>query len=324
MKTRVLIVEDSRFLCKLLRRYLESAADFEVCGEAHDGRSALELARATRPDVVSLDLTLPDMPGLKVLEALLKERGVPVLVLTGATGTSAQETVHALEAGAVDFVLKFDPAAPLTPDVLAQEIVTKLRRAAQKGPQVPGGLVVIGASTGGPGALRDLLGKLPSSFPTPVVVVQHVPAAFSGALAQDLRRSCALQTAEARAGQKLGPGVFVAPGGSHVEFDDHGGIRLSAGNEDAYCPSIDVTMESAAERFRATATGILLTGMGHDGVKGMAAIQRAGGRTLAQEPSSCVVAGMPAAAIRQGVVAKTGTPSEIGERIVAEEMAHAQ
>lgn len=319
---RVLLAEDSPFLCRLLESYLVEAGGFSVVGKALTGLSAIALAKETRPDVMALDLTMPDVDGLTVLREVLRHRPLPVVIITGASGTSALHALQALDAGAVDFIFKFDPNAPVAPEALRQEIVTKLRRAARgnhggKGVHLLAtgsteplrSVVVAGASTGGPGALRLFLAELPTDLPAAVVIVQHVPAAFSGALAQDLARICRLPVAEYRTGERLQAGtVRVVPGGRNLLLQTGGAAALREASSEGHSPCIDVTMESAAEIFGPAAIGVLFTGMGEDGVDGLTAIRHRGGLTLAQEPSSCVVPAMPNAAIRRGIVDQVGLP----------------
>jgi two-component system, chemotaxis family, protein-glutamate methylesterase/glutaminase len=319
---RVLVADDSPFLCKLLAHYLKEAGGFDVVGQAHTGATAIRQAAALRPDVIALDLTMPDMDGVDALETIMRDSPAPVVVITGVSGTSAIQTLRALDAGATDFVLKFDPAMPTSPEALSREVTTKLRRAARRTRQADfsatslNGIVVVGASTGGPGALREMLAEIAPPFPAAILVVQHVPAAFSAVLAADLARSAKLPVAEYRRGERLINGVIrVAPGGTHLLLEANGEARLTTEPAAEHCPSIDLTMESAAEVAGENATGVLLTGMGADGVRGLAAIRRRGGRTFAQDPETCVVAGMPSAAIAEGVVESVAAPAELGRQL---------
>jgi len=318
---RVLLADDSPFLCKLLAHYLQQAGGFEVAGTAHTGRQAIDQAGALRPDVIALDLTLPDMDGVDALVEIMRDHPTPVVVITGVSGTSAIQTLRALDAGATDFILKFDPSLPTSPEALSREIVTKLRRAARKPAPASAAaplqrVVVVGASTGGPGALREFLSHVPPSLPAAIVIVQHVPAAFSSVLAHDLARFSRLPVSEYRRGDRLAHGtVHIAPGGFHMLLEANGQALLQPGDGDSaqHCPSIDLTMESAADIFGPHATGVLLTGMGDDGVQGLHAIRNRGGLTLAQDPQTCVVEGMPAAAIQQGVVDLVAAPAALGQ-----------
>jgi two-component system, chemotaxis family, protein-glutamate methylesterase/glutaminase len=324
---RVLLADDSPFLCKLLAHYLKEAGGFAVVGMAHSGRTAIEQVKQLRPDIVALDLTMPDMDGVEALEEIMRDCPTPVVVITGVSGTSAIQTLRALDAGATDFVLKFDPAMPTSPEALSREIVTKLRRSARRpAAAVPAnaslsGVVVVGASTGGPSALREMLGQIARPFPAAVVVVQHVPAAFSGVLASDLARTAQLPVTEYRRGDRLANGeVRIAPGGWHFILEANGEARLDPDDGAEHCPSIDLAMESAASVYGEHATGVLLTGMGVDGARGLAAIRRRGGYAVVQDPATCVVPGMPEAALREGPVDAQAAPAEIG-RLLAERLA---
>lgn len=334
--TRVLLADDSPFLCRLLGMYLEQAGDFRVIGTALTGRAAIEQFRELVPDVVALDLMMPDLDGVQILREMMAVRRTPVVVITGASGMDAVLTLRALEAGASDFVMKFDPLSSRSPETVRTEIVEKLRRAARRAagedPNLPAAalaparrpetllpaVAVVGASTGGPQALRQMLATLPDSFAGAVVIVQHVPATFSARLAGDLGRFCRLPVAELREQERLRAGeVGIAPGGRHLVLESHRRVSFQRFNGEANCPSIDLAMESAAAVYGPNAVGVLLTGMGNDGAHGLSVIHQRGGKTMAQEPATCVVAGMPGAAIARGVAGFVGSPAAIGERLAA-------
>ncbi len=351
-RTRVLVADDSPFVCRLLASYLTQGG-CEVMATAAHGERALELAHQLAPDVLTLDLEMPGMDGLALLERLMSEHPLPVVVVSGVSGKSAHRTLKALELGAVDFVLKYEPHRSTDPRALELEIVAKVEAAAKirvvrtlsgrRGEGtvvpirtaansttpalplpgtvpaavpggVPGGVVVIGASTGGPLALRQLLAELPADFSAAVLVVQHIPASFTPVLAAQLDRQVALRVREAREGDRPEAGaVLVAPGGQHLLLGHDGRVRLSPGlDENGHCPSIDVTMQAAAQIYGARACGVLLTGMGEDGVLGLVAIRNRGGQTFAQEPSTCAVAGMPQRAIERGAAERVAPPAELG------------
>lgn len=358
---RVVIADDSPFVCRLLASYL-TASGCQVVGTAAHGERALELARKLSPDVLTLDLDMPGMDGLAVLEQLMREHPLPVVVVSGVSGKGAARTFTALELGAVDFVLKFEPGRQLDPKALELEIVTKVEAASRirvvrslparraeigpagvlpmrpsprlatgTGPEsaplaklseilLPGGVVVIGASTGGPLALRQLLAELPGDFPAAVLVVQHIPASFTPVLAAQLDRQVALKVREGREGDRLLPGVvLVAPGGTHLVLKQDGRVTLKPGPDICgHCPSIDVTMQAVAQLYGSRVSGVLLTGMGQDGAQGLVAIHSRGGLTLAQDAASCAVNGMPQRAVERGVVEWVAPPAELGRRLAAE------
>lgn len=332
--TDVLIVDDSPIVCRLLRSYLEAASDLRVVGQAVTGEQALAQVQELTPDVLTLDLEMPGMPGLRVLEQVMRDRPTPVVVVSGVSRRAAAVTLQAITLGAVDFVLKYTPGADTDPAALRNELVAKVRLAAgvkvvrllggtpprvairrRVVPRGEGGVVVIGASTGGPMALRELLGRLPADFPLPVVVVQHMPAGFTRALAAQLDRRIALAVKEAEPGDSLRPGrVLVAPGGYHLLTRPDETVDVVEGPAiGGYCPSIDVTMGSAAHAFGGDAVGVVLTGMGTDGTRGLVAIRAKGGRTFAQSPETCAVAGMPRSAVKRGVVDQVAAPSGLAE-----------
>jgi two-component system chemotaxis response regulator CheB len=339
--TRVLVVDDSPFVCRLLADHLSSAPGVAVAGKALDGAQAVTLIRELRPDAVTLDLEMPEMNGLQVLERVMRECPTPVVVVSGVSRRAAAATLQALELGAVDFVLKYTAGSDTDPDLFRQEVVSKvriaarvkvirslpgarttapeLRRAAPGADAVPHWLthpiVVIGASTGGPLALRELLGRLPTDFPAALVVVQHMPAHFTRVLATQLDRQVPLVVREAEDGACLQAGqVLVAPGDRHLLIRGNSRVELVRGPRiGGHCPSIDVTMQSAAQVCGPRASGVVLTGMGSDGALGLMAIHARGGRTFAQDAASCVVNGMPQQAIDRGVVDHVGSPCAIAE-----------
>lgn len=356
---RVAVVDDSPFVCRLLTSYLESAPGIHVVGAAHNGVRAVKMIEELRPDVVTVDLEMPVMNGLEVLELIMKECPTPVVLISGVSKKAANLTGIALEIGAVDFVLKYTPGVATDPEELRGEIVAKVRAAAVADidrslktgrwwerkskpsvvrPATPStvplaakaqwqearenfvesGVVVIGASTGGPLALKALLGKLPTGFPAGIVIVQHIPEAFTEVMAEHLNRQVAIDVRVAREGDRLEPGVaLVAPGNYHLLLTSDSRVELNQALPVAgHRPSIDVTMQSAAQLYGRRTTGVVLTGMGGDGTMGLLAIKAKGGRTFAQDAASCVVNGMPRRAVERGVVDRIAPPEVIAEIIV--------
>ncbi len=320
---KVLVVDDSALMRRIITRILESQADIKVVDTAVNGQEAIKKATALRPDVVTMDVEMPGMNGVSTVTTLMRECPVPVVMLSAHTTEGARVTMEALAAGAVDFVPK--PLKAGDTGKMARELARKVRvarRAVMKRypassviprPVVkssPGKmeLLAIGSSTGGPAALQVLLPVLPAELPCGVVVVQHIPVGFSGPMAEHLNRKCKLEVKHAEHGDRVLPGqVLVAPAGYDLTFRRHAGqlcIVLDKGNKPVppggFRPSVDVMMNSAAEVVGNRSMGVLLTGMGRDGARGMLAIKQRGGYAVAQDESTCVVYGMPKAAVELG------------------------
>jgi two-component system chemotaxis response regulator CheB len=316
---RLLIADDSFLMRQLLSDLLAGVPEIQVVGVARDGEEALVLFRTLFPDVVTLDLEMPKMDGLRALEAIQRERPTPVIVVSAYTQKGAQATLEALEKGAFDFVPK--PSGTISLDIgkVRDELIAKILAASQSGGsrmrpeesgerkaklahlKIPGEkMVAIGASTGGTRALAEILPRLPAALPAPVVVVQHMPAGFTTSLAERLNGSSRLRVDEAAQGDFLRPGeVKIAPGDRHLVVTPERRVRLTQDPPQwGVRPSVDRMMTSAAEVYGAGAVGILLTGMGHDGALGMKAIKERGGTTIVQNQETCTVFGMPQAAIK--------------------------
>jgi two-component system chemotaxis response regulator CheB len=329
-KIRVLIVDDSALMRQILSTILAGDPELEVVGTASDPIAARAKIRDLAPDVLTLDVEMPKMDGLSFLEELMRRHPMPVVMVSSLTERGCEVTLRALEAGACDFVTK--PKIDLargTADIGA-EIVAKVKVAARSRirARAPGTRVVeakpahapsavsfrttqrfiaIGASTGGTEALRDVLTALPADAP-PIVIVQHMPPVFTRQFAQRLDGICKVQVREAKSGDALVQGhVLIAPGGDwHMEVVRSGanyGVRLvDAPPVGHHRPSVNILFESCARTAGANAVGVILTGMGNDGARGMLAMHRAGSVTLAEDESTCVVFGMPKEAIACGAV----------------------
>jgi two-component system chemotaxis response regulator CheB len=318
---RVLVVDDSVFLRYTLTRRLEAAADIVVVGQAMDGVDALEKIPLLKPHVVILDVEMPRMDGLTALQRIMAECPTPVVMLSAHTQRGARTTIQALIRGAVDFVPK--PTNSVDIKNVMDELLAKVRMAAST--PVPVGLreeeptrvsrveprsfrtgdpvIVIGASTGGPRALRQLLSDLPADLLAAVAVVQHMPVGFTGPLAQRLNESVALTVREAALGDHLARGlVLLAPADLHLSLKSEGRISLDKGPRRNHLrPAVDVTMESAAEHYNSAVIGVVLTGMGADGTAGAGSIKAVGGRVIAEHESTCVVYGMPRSVVEAGL-----------------------
>jgi two-component system chemotaxis response regulator CheB len=339
----VAIADDSPFTCRLLASYVEDGGECRVVGLAHDAQSTIELIRRETPDVLTLDLQMPGGDGLDLLRQLADEAPVSVVVISGVTRLAAATTLKALELGAVDFILKYTPDAPVSRASLRREIIAKVKAAAAAHPtrrtapviaqtgaqaQFPAraasrgaalsdapGAVIIGASTGGPSAIGELITQLSPDFSVPCVIVQHLPAAFTAPFAAQLKRHAKVPVRVAAEGDRLEPGlVLVAPGAMHLLIKPDGRVHLQApAVKDFYRPSIDMAMSSAAEAFGASAIGVVLTGIGNDGSEGLKHIRDAGGEGFVQDVASCIVPSMPERALQHAGADVVGTPERLGQ-----------
>ena len=312
---RVLVVDDSAFARKVLRETLSRSPLLEVVGIARDGLEALEKIAELAPDVVTLDLVMPNLDGLGVLRAL-PAAGGPRIVVVSISDSDSALGVEALQSGAVDLVQK--PTALATERLydLSDELVAKVVAAAAAHPCIstatplvvrptpsPGAvrLVVIGTSTGGPAALTRLLAGLPADFPAAIAIALHIPAGYTETLARRLDETCPMRIIEASEGAELPPGtVALAPGGLHLRVKAAGDRIITHVDANPltapFCPSVDLLFQSAAMLGPAV-LGVVLTGMGNDGVAGATAIRQAGGRVVTEAEGSCVVYGMPRAVV---------------------------
>jgi two-component system chemotaxis response regulator CheB len=336
-RIRVHVVDDSALARRAIQDALAQDAGIEVVGLAADAYEAREQIIALEPDVLTLDLQMPLMDGLTFLRILQEHHPVPVVVVSSLTPAGSELAMAALEAGAIDVIQKPDgtrAAAQMSRRLCAQVRAAALaRRGARAGNALqPAALaplatapdtrrvVLIGASTGGVEALRTVLPRLPADMP-PLVVVQHIPPYFSRVMAEHLDRVAAVEVREAVDGDVLRPGLcLIAPGDFHVLLKRQGGqyrLKLSQTPPVNHCrPSVDVLFRSAAEQAGAQAVGVLLTGMGADGARGMQLLRAAGARTIAQSEDSCVVFGMPQAAIAAGAVERIVPLTRIAEAVL--------
>jgi two-component system chemotaxis response regulator CheB len=312
---RVLVVDDSAFARKIVRESLQTSPQIEVIGTARDGIDALEKIATLQPDVITLDLVMPNLDGLGVLAALSAEQRARVVVVSMADGES-DIGISALHAGVFDLVHKPTALAVAGLKDIAEDLVTKvlLASAQPRGKAVsvpeqvlytPPALapaservVLIGTSTGGPQALTRLLKAFPANFPAPIAIVLHIPPGYTGPLAERLNGECAIEVVEASDGLVLRPGVaVVAQAGIHMRLLAFGTdtiVRLDPEPSDAiHRPSVNVLFESAARSLGKRALGVVLTGMGDDGLVGARALTEAGAQVLTEAESSCIVYGMP-------------------------------
>jgi two-component system, chemotaxis family, protein-glutamate methylesterase/glutaminase len=330
-RVRVLVVDDSALMRKLIPLILERDPDIEVVGTAMDGNFALRKIAELHPDVVTLDLEMPRMDGLETLRMIMRGAPLPVIVFSTHSREGAYSTFKALALGAIDFVPKPQDAAGGHLETVATQLVEKIKVAKRAGapksgpkPQpelppptkqrgrvalAPKRIIAIGISTGGPNALQYLLSQFPADFPSTFVVVQHMPEGFTEMFSRRLDECCALDVQEAKSGDLLLAGrVLICPGNRHMmvrRMPRGEMVVLSDGPPlNGHRPSVDVLFHSVAQEFAQKAVGILMTGMGEDGAEGLGAIRAAGGVTVAQSEDTCVVPGMPRAAITRGYASK--------------------
>ncbi len=331
-KTRVLIVDDSAYMRKVLEELIRSDPKLEVVGQAKDGREAITMAQSLQPDVVTMDLNMPRMDGLEATQHIMTQNPRPILIVSSESRQGAASTLRALELGAIDFVPKPSSAIDLDMKNVREELLGKLkmaakvrvvRTAARHDPsagveaksQTPSmkeaansearlPLVVIAASTGGPATLMRLIPRFPKNFPAAVVLVQHMPATFTSQLSLQLTEVASIRVKEAEANEPLQAGtIYVCPGSHHLRISLTGRIKLDDGPRiSGYRPCADVALETAAAYGGANVIGVVLTGMGNDGAAGVQAVKAARGCVLAQDEATSVIFGMPAEAIRTGAV----------------------
>jgi two-component system chemotaxis response regulator CheB len=340
-KFRVLVVEDSTFMRRVLETIFNSDDQLQVVGHATDGREAIALAESLKPDVITMDLNMPHMDGLQATAHIMTTNPRPIVVVSSETREGAAKTLKALELGAIEFVTKPSAGVDLDMQSAKEELIRKVRmaakvkvvrtasrmvtavqgagtgpaapvqrvRLAQPTPIVPAELrfpvVVLAASTGGPATVMRMAPGFTRDFPAAVFLVQHMPAAFTTQYALQLAEFTGVRVKEAEVGEPVQPGtLYICPGGQHLRVTPTGRIQLDSttGRIEGYLPNIDVTMESIAAYAGAMSIAVVLTGMGCDGARGARAIKSAGGLVLAQDEATSVIFGMPAEAIRAGVV----------------------
>jgi two-component system chemotaxis response regulator CheB len=324
---RTLIVDDSAFVRKTVREILLRIPQIEVVGMARNGEDALQMVDELKPDVVTCDLTMPELDGVGFVRKQMARKPVPILILT-ASPQDAELVLEALDAGAVDFVQK--PTALATDDLLGmrEELVQKIKNAAAAPAEallVPkpssdidktaskptaatkADIVVLGISTGGPQALRYLVPKFPADLPVPLVMVLHIPVGYTALFAEKLAEISKLPVKEAYEGCPVEPGqALLAPAGQHLSFKRKPSgrvvVQLSLQPGDKpHRPSVDVLFQSAAEVYRNRVLGVVMTGMGDDGKQGSAWIKAQGGTILTESEKSCVIYGMPRSVVEAGL-----------------------
>src|SRR5690349_10719579 len=342
-RIRVLVVDDSALMRKLIPQILSRDPQIEVVGTAMDGAFALKKIEELHPDVITLDLEMPRMDGMQTLRLIMRNAPTPVILFSTHSTEGAYSTFKGLALGAVDFVAKPKDAAAGHLDAIADQLIHKAKVAKHAGgrrlpnPEVPEAppprkkagrpavapnrIVAIGISTGGPNALQFVFSQIPADFSATILVVQHMPEGFTDMFAKRLDECCSLEVHEARSGDLLIAGrVLICPGNRHMmvrRMPRGDMVVLSDGPPvNGHRPSADVLFHSVAQEFGLMAVGVLMTGMGEDGAEGLGAIKSAGGMTIAQSEESCVVSGMPRAAILKGYANKVIALEGLGNFLV--------
>ncbi|MGP8291372.1 chemotaxis-specific protein-glutamate methyltransferase CheB [Vreelandella zhanjiangensis] len=337
---RVVIADDSRVARDVLRAILTRDGDIEIVGEASNGFEAVELARRLSPQLITMDLNMPDMDGMSAIEEIMHTKGVPILVVSDRA--DAQTAYQALEVGALEVMpkpmLEGDDAEWLlarvrllsgvavitrlrrrytTPSPAARPVATTVNQTATRGFQR---IIAIACSTGGPQALARLLNRLPATFPAPIVIAQHISHGFIEGMAQWLATLCAMPVSVGRHGERLLPGrVYLSPSESDLCVTSQHRFQLQESPANAlYHPCGDILLNSVANVYGSDAIGLILTGMGRDGVSGMRSIQLAGGQTLAQDEASSVIYGMNQEAVNAGVIQHILALEDLPDRLLRE------
>jgi two-component system chemotaxis response regulator CheB len=351
-KTRVLIVDDSSFMRMAIRSVLSKDPSFDIVGTAADGMEGVEKAIALKPDVITMDVEMPRMDGIAALRQIMAKAPTRVLMVSTLTNEGAKATFEALDAGAVDYIPKNVTDSTEAQSIFREELLRKTREAVRSHfgrsitPSVirPGvtasavaspprptasrftgkkiNYVGIGASTGGPVALQEVLSRIPVNFPYGIIVGIHMPKAFTGPYADRLNAKCSMNIREAVDGDVLKPGLaLIAPGGMHTTLVRQGGgimvktVPTTTYPQYVYIPSVDLMLSSMAEATNGSMLGVILTGMGNDGFKGMQLLKSKGGLTIAQDEATSTIYGMPRACVEGGVADEVLPLGQIGFEI---------
>ena len=334
---KVLVVDDSSFFRRRLTEFLSSDPNIEVVGQAVDGLDAIDKVKKLDPDLITMDIEMPRLDGISAVKKIRETKDTPILMFSSLTHEGAKATFEALDAGASDFLpKKFEDVAEEKEEAVkklcerVKSLARKKTRASVPTIKIPESLratssasvrgyqlAVIGASTGGPIAIEKALKTLPGTFPLPILLIQHMPASFTGAFAERLDKLCAVKVKEAAEGDLLQPGTaYIAPGGRQMRIKKNGrGSVIVIDDEPlhtTYKPSVDITFNSIADEYRGRVLAIVLTGMGNDGCKGARLLREKGATVWAQDEASCVVYGMPMAVVKENLADKVMSVDEIG------------
>jgi two-component system chemotaxis response regulator CheB len=345
-KIRVLVVDDSTFMRKAIETMLAGETDIEIVGYGKNGIEAVDMAASLRPDVITLDVEMPKMDGITALELIMKNSPTPVIMVSSLTQEGADTTLRALDKGAVDFIPKEKSYGSIGILKISNELKSKVRRFAgdksiihrlkpASAPRVPQPhaavskrsslssnkrIVALGTSTGGPQSLQRVIPLLPAELGVPVVIVQHMPPSFTQSLAARLNSLSKLEVLEAQGGETLKPNtVYIAKGGKQMTVKRAGSsASIVVSEEDPkllHNPSVDIMVDSVAEAFGGDALGVIMTGMGNDGTRGLKKLKEKGGFIISQDEPSCIVYGMPRAVAEAGIADEIVPLDEIASRI---------
>ncbi len=358
MPIKVLIVDDSGFFRRRVEEILKTDPFIQVVGSAANGEEAIRLNRELKPDVITLDIQMPVMDGITALRKIMREQPTAVLMFSSLTRDGAKPTLEALEAGALDYIPKNFTELASDANGVQKLLCDKVREVSRvpkhklqqlRAPSVPVAagtapragtshapvsrpaervlassgrkrydLLLIGTSTGGPAALQTVLTQLPANFPVPILLIQHMPASFTGAFARRLNEQCQIEVCEATDHQTLKPGVaYLAPGGKQMLLDRRRNLQIVDGDpRENYKPCVDRSFESVADNFNGRVLAMVLTGMGADGAEGAKRLKQRGATVWAQDEASCVIYGMPAAVVNSGSADKVLALDTIAAQLV--------
>jgi two-component system chemotaxis response regulator CheB len=325
---KVLVVDDSAFMRSAISRMLEKDSEIKVIGTAKNGREALEKVEELKPDVVTLDIEMPVMNGLEALKNIMAKHRLPVIMFSALTKEGAEITMEALHIGASDFITKDFSNVSLSISTRENELINKVKSVAKNkvmmllkrleqtrkpaavslnnvnynsGNHTRHKILAIGASTGGPPALQHIITRFPKDFPVPIIIAQHMPKLFTQSFAQRLNAASQIEVKEAENGEALRPGTaLVAPGDTHMGIKRRGNdviVELVNDTKYIFRPSVDLLMSSTANVYGSHSLGVILTGMGNDGLVGIREIKSKNGYVVAQDEDTCVVYGMPKAVV---------------------------
>lgn len=346
-KIKVLIVDDSAFMRRVIHDMLDDDLSIDIIGSARDGLEGVQMAMDLKPDVITMDIEMPRMNGLDAISAIMNQRPTPIIVLSSLSTEGATVTFEALDRGALDYISKNLVRSALDVLKIKEDLISKVKSVATKMPKLPVkhaiakpveeieivkrtvsyatqrmAAVCIGTSTGGPKAIQEIIPALPGDIGTTIIVAVHMPREFTGPFADRINNLSQLHVKEAQDGEILVDNtVYVCPGGTQTRIKRKSPLETEfymsdKPSDSLYKPSIDITMSSIAETFPSRTLGIILTGMGHDGLEGLRKIQETGGKTMAQDKASATVYGMNKSVIEAGVVDKISSLDLVAAEIV--------